>query len=93
MWDAERELREMRHELRQLQRQVGQLVRLLRSNMGSILSIEEAALLTGYSKSYLYKLTRNGELPCYRPTHGRIFIDKEILINWIKQEGETVKWN
>lgn len=83
----------MRHELRQLQRQVEQLVRLLRSNMGSILSIEEAALLTGYSKSYLYKLTRNGKLPCYRPTHGRIFIDKEILINWIKQEGETVKWN
>lgn len=93
MSDVERQLREMQKDVRGLQRQVGQLVTLLKANMGDVLSIDEAALLTGYSRSYLYKLTRSGQLPCYRPTRRRIFIDRETLINWIKQEGEEKIWN
>lgn len=88
MTQAEAELREMRSEVRGLARQVARLTMMLKANMGTLLTLGEAALYTGYAKGYLYKLTANGSLPCYRPTSRRVFIDREELERWIRQSKE-----
>lgn len=84
MTDTDAQLREMRSELRGLRRQLSQLTLLMRARMGELLSLDEAALLTGYAKSYLYRLAANGELPCYRPTKRRVFVDRKELEKWIR---------
>ena len=33
----------------------------------TVLKLDEVILLTGLSKSYLYKLTSTGGIPCYKP--------------------------
>ena len=78
------ELREMRTELRRLSRQVATLTMMLKTNMGTLLTLDEASLYTGYAKGYLYKLTADGRIPCYRPTNRRVFIDREELERWIR---------
>jgi len=36
--------------------------------------------LTGFSRSYLYKLVHWGKLPCHKPTNGRLFFyESEVL--------------
>lgn len=87
MTDTDTQLREIRSELRHLQRQLTQLLLFTRANMGDMLSLEEAALYTGYAKSYLYKLASSGKLPCYRPTKRRVFVDRAELDKWIKKQN------
>lgn len=84
MTDIDVQLRDIRSELRQLQRQVSRLAMVMRMQSNTLLSLDEASLLTGYAKSYLYKLTSNGEIPCYRPTKRRVFIEREELERWIR---------
>ena len=45
------------------------LTNLERINQGAktILTLEEVAKYTNYSKSYIYKLTSRREIPCYKP--------------------------
>ncbi len=49
-----------------------------------ILNIEEAAMFTGYSKSYLYKLNSIGsDLPVYSASKGsKLFFKKRELEQW-----------
>ena len=81
----EDELMEIRRELRGLSRQIGRLTMLMRTQINTLLTLDEAALYTGYAKAYLYKLTASGEIPCYRPTKRRVFVDKEELDRWIRK--------
>jgi excisionase family DNA binding protein len=48
-----------------------------------VLTLEEAAILLGLSKSYLYKLTSRGVLEYSKPNGKTIFIEKEYLENWM----------
>jgi len=89
MADTDAQLRDIRSELRRLQRQVTQLTQLTRTHLGDLMSLDEAALYTGYAKSYLYRLTGRGEIPCYRPTKRRVFVDRQELEKWVR--GEKVK--
>ncbi|PQJ72782.1 helix-turn-helix domain-containing protein [Polaribacter butkevichii] len=50
-----------------------------------VLTIEEAADLTGYKPSYLYKLTSAKEIPHSKPNGGSIFFNKEKLESWMLQ--------
>lgn len=43
------------------------------------MTIEETEAYTGYSKSYLYKLTSGGKIPHYKPMGGRVFFKREEL--------------
>lgn len=59
-----------------------------------VLTLEEAALYMGVSKSSLYKMTHKHELPFFRPNGKLIYFEKAELLNWMRQnrnmsEGET----
>ena len=49
----------------------------------SVLNIEEVAIYTGFSKSYLYKLTSSNAIPHYKPNGKQIFIEKKSLDSWL----------
>ena len=49
------------------------------------LNLTEVILLTGLSKSYLYKLTSTGGIPCYKPQGKQIFFNKDEVESWLLQ--------
>jgi len=51
----------------------------------TVLTFNEAALYTGLSKSYLYKLTSGGIIPCYKPTGKILYFDRQEIEQWMLQ--------
>lgn len=51
----------------------------------NVLTLEDVALLTGLSKSYLYKLTCSKQIPYYRPNGKQIYFDRGEVEAWMKQ--------
>lgn len=51
----------------------------------NVLTFEDVALITGLSKSYLYKLTCSGEIPHYKPTGKHLYFDRAEIEAWLKQ--------
>jgi excisionase family DNA binding protein len=45
--------------------------------------IKYAMELTGYSRGHLYRLIRLGQVPCHKPTGGRIFFKKSELLEFV----------
>lgn len=59
-----------------------------------VLTLEEAALFMGISKSSLYKMTHRHGLPFFRPNGKLIYFEKAELLKWMRQnrnmsEAET----
>ena len=54
-----------------------------------VLTLEEAALFMGISKSSLYKMTHKNVLPFYRPNGKLIYFEKTELLKWMRQ-GRTM---
>ena len=50
-----------------------------------VLTLEEAALFMGISKSSLYKMTHKHELLFYRPNGKLIYFEKSELVKWMLQ--------
>lgn len=50
-----------------------------------VLNLEEASLYLGISRSMLYKMTHNGDLPFYKPAGKLIFFEKMHLLEWVRQ--------
>lgn len=50
-----------------------------------MLNLDEVALLTGFSKSHIYKLTCRHEIPHYKPTGKQIFFDRTEIETWLKR--------
>ena len=48
-----------------------------------VLNFEEAVEYTGYSKSYLYRLTSSNEIPFFKPTGKMIFFERETLDSYL----------
>ena len=51
----------------------------------NVLTIDDAAVLTGLSKSHLYKLTCSKQIPFYRPNGKLVYFDRQELEGWLKQ--------
>lgn len=51
----------------------------------NMLNLEDVALLTGLSKSHIYKLTYRHEIPYYRPNGKQIYFDRRELEAWMKR--------
>lgn len=51
----------------------------------NVLTIEDAALLTGLSRSHIYKLTSTKQIPYYKPNGKQIYFDRAELEAWMKQ--------
>ena len=57
----------------------------------NVLTLEDAILLTGMSKSYLYKLTCKQEIPHYKPNGNQIYFDRKELEDWMKRNRVATK--
>ncbi len=55
----------------------------------TVLTFDEAALYTGLSKSYLYKLTSTGGIPCYKPNGKVLYFNKKELDEWMLQNRKA----
>lgn len=51
----------------------------------NVLTLEDAALLTGLSKSHLYRLTCTHQIPYYKPNGKQIYFDRAELEAWMRQ--------
>jgi len=54
-----------------------------------VLTFEEVADYTGLSKSYLYKLTSSGGIPCYKPHGKHIYFNKQEIDKWLLQNRKA----
>ena len=55
----------------------------------TVLKLDEVTLLTGLSKSYLYKLTSTGGIPCYKPQGKHIYFKKTEVEDWLLQNRKS----
>lgn len=51
----------------------------------NVFSVEDVALLTGLSKSWIYQATCNKQIPHYKPNGKQIYFDRAELEDWMKQ--------
>ena len=49
------------------------------------LTLKEAAEFLDFSRSYLYRLTSQGRVPCYKSEGKRVYFDRAELVNWLKR--------
>ena len=50
-----------------------------------VLNIGEAAIYTGLTESYLYKLTSKQDIPHFKPRGKMIYFNREELDEWLQQ--------
>ena len=55
----------------------------------TVLNFEEVAGYTGLSKSYLYKLTSSGGIPCFKPQGKHIYFNKQEIDSWLMQNRKA----
>lgn len=55
----------------------------------TVLNFDEVAAYTGLSKSYLYKLTSAGGIPCYKPQGKHIYFNKQEIDQWLLQNRKA----
>jgi len=55
----------------------------------TVLNFDEVAAYTGLSKSYLYKLTCSGGVPCFKPQGKQIYFNKQEVDNWLLQNRKA----
>ena len=48
-----------------------------------VLNLDEVSVYSGLSKSYLYKLTCSGGIPCYKPQGKHVYFDKAEIEQWL----------
>lgn len=56
-----------------------------------VLNSDEAAKYLGFQKSYLYKLTSNGEIPHYKPQGKSLFFKRAELDQWLTRNRVASK--
>ena len=50
-----------------------------------VLTLSDVAILTGLSRSYLYKLTCRHLIPYYKPTGRGLYFERGEIENWLLQ--------
>ena len=57
-----------------------------------VLTLEEAAVFMGISRSTLYKMTHNNVIPFYRPNGKLIYFEKSELLAWMLRFYRKWQW-
>jgi excisionase family DNA binding protein len=47
------------------------------------IGIDAVVELTGYCRGHIYRLIRLGQMPCHKPTGGRLFFKKSEVLEFI----------
>ena len=66
----------------ELQKELEQIKTLLLSKK-NVLNINELSDYTGYSKSYIYKLTSRNAIPYFKPSGKAVFFDRMEIDVWL----------
>ena len=74
----------------QILEKLDRIEKLVRTNK-NVLTIEEASDYTGISRSYLYKLTANGDIPFSKPRGKMIYFSIEKLDTWLLTNSSKSK--
>ena len=69
----------------ELRASLDELKKLTLLSAKNVLCFDDVVLLTGLSKSHLYKLTCSHQIPHYKPNNRHIYFDRAELENWMKQ--------
>lgn len=48
-----------------------------------VLCLEDVSVLTGLSKSYIYKLTADKKIPHYKPNGKLVYFERSEIENWM----------
>lgn len=70
--------------LEQRLNEVESTVKMMGLTTKEVLTFEEAAMFTGLSKSYLYKLTSTQRIPHYKPTGKLCYFNRGELQEWLQ---------
>ena len=70
-----------------------QELKLMSSFAKETLTLDEACLYCGISKSYMYKLTSTNMVPHYQPFGKRLYFDRLELDKWLKTNCTTPQSN
>ena len=71
---------------------IGQQLKTILNNQAAskeVLTFDETATFTGFSKSYLYKLTSAGIIPHSKPNGKNLFFDRAKVQQWLL--GKPIK--
>lgn len=68
-----------------LQEQLNRIERNTTLSAKRVLTLSDVALLTGLSRSYLYKLTCKHILPHYKPTGKGLYFERDEVEKWLLQ--------
>ena len=56
-----------------------------------MLTLNELAIYTGFSKSHIYKLTHQNKIPHYKPSGKCIFFNLKEVNDWLMQNRTSSK--
>jgi predicted DNA-binding transcriptional regulator AlpA len=48
--------------------------------------------LSGFSRSYIYKLVHWKKIPCHRPTHGRLFFYENEILDFLARNRQAADY-
>jgi predicted DNA-binding transcriptional regulator AlpA len=54
--------------------------------------ISDVMELTGYSRSYIYMLVHWEKIPCYHPTHGRLFFYESEILDFLSRNRQAADY-
>lgn len=57
----------------------------------NVLTMDDVCLLTGLSKSYLYKLTCHKAIPHYKPNAKLVYFNRKEIEQWMMQNRVNTK--
>lgn len=78
-------------ELNELKEQLQRIERYSLLAAKNVLTLDDVSLLTGLSKSWLYKATCNHLIPFYKPNGKLVYFDRCEIESWMKQNRVSSK--
>ena len=76
-----------------LQTQLEELIKLKSMLLSTkdVFNLEELSIYTGFSKSYIYKLTSKGKIPYFKPNGKTVFFERKEIESWLLTNKQEVK--
>lgn len=83
-FNAAEEISALNKRINSLNKTVEQLNRLVQGTK-EVLTLEEAAMFLGVTKSTLYKMTHKLAVPFYKPNNKMVYFERSEMLAWLRQ--------
>ena len=71
--------------------EISELKKLTLLGVKEALTLDDVSIITGLSKSHIYKLTASKLIPCYKPNNKNLFFSKKEVEEWMLQGRVNTK--